>query len=330
MGNIRHAAIVLLSLPREEAAVLMSKLPPKQIEAVAIEIAEISELTAGEQEATIQEFAGSSPNALGSAEGGFELAKSLIEQALGKGARSTLENVQQSIEALPFGFLKKVDTQNVLTFIMEEHPQTIALILSRLPPATGAQILAELPPDRQLAVIQRIAKMGQTSPEVIREVEEGLETRMASLMHQSFENAGGVSQVAEILNMVDRGTERTLMENLSHEDAELVEEIRRLMFVFDDIAKLSDKDIQTVLKNVETSQWALALKGQSEELKAKVLGNMSKRAGDLLQEEMEYLGPVRVSEVEAEQQRIVDTVRQVEDAGEISIQRGDEDEQLIQ
>lgn len=330
MGTIRDAAVVLLSLPQEEAAVVLSKLPPKQIESVAIQIAEISDLTPSEQEATVRQFAASSPNTLGAAEGGLDRAKALIENALGKKAGDTLENVRQSIEALPFGFLRKVDTQNVLTFIMEEHPQTIALILSHLPPATGARILAELPSEQRLAVIQRIAKMGQTNPEVIREVEEGLENRMASLMLQSFEHAGGVSQVAEILNMVDRGTERSLMESLAQEDPELVEEIRRLMFVFDDIAKLTDKDIQTVLKNVESSQWTLALKGQSEDLKAKILGNMSKRAGDLLQEEMEYLGPVRVSEVEAEQQRIVDTIRQLEDSGEISIQRGEEDEQFIQ
>jgi len=330
MGTIRDAAIVLLSLPQEEAAVVLSKLPPKQIESVAIEIAEISDLSSGEQEDTVRRFAASRPNTLGSAEGGLDLAKTLIENALGQKAGDTLENVRQSIEALPFGFLRKVDTQNVLTFIMEEHPQTIALILSHLSPNTGARILSELPSEQRLAVIQRIAKMGQTNPEVIREIEEGLESRMASLMLQSFEHAGGVSQVAEILNMVDRGTERALMDSLSQEDPELVEEIRRLMFVFDDIAKLSDKDIQTILKNVESSQWTLALKGQSEDLKAKILGNMSKRAGDLLQEEMEYLGPVRVSEVEAEQQKIVDTIRQLEDAGEISIQRGDEDEQFIQ
>ena len=186
--------------------------------------------------------------------------------------------MQQSIEALPFGFLKKVDPQNVVTYINDEHPQTIALILSHLPPAYGAQIIAGLTPERQMAVIQRIAHMGQTNPEVIKQVEEGLESRMVSVMSQQFENAGGVSSVAEILNVTDRATERNLLENLAQEDPELVDEIRRLMFVFEDINKLRDKDVQTVLKNVESAQWAMALKGSSEELQQKILGNMSQRA----------------------------------------------------
>jgi flagellar motor switch protein FliG len=254
----------------------------------------------------------------------------LVELALGKGASSTLENVRQSIEALPFGFLKRVDPQNLLTFIIDEHPQTIALILSHLPPSYGAEIIAGLPTERQLAVIRRVANMGQTNPEVIKEVERGLESRMASVMSQSFENAGGVESVAEILNVTERATERALLENLAQEDPDLVEEIRRLMFVFEDISKLADKDVQSVLKNVETNQWAMALKGASEDLKKKVLGNMSQRAAQLLSEEMEYLGPVRLSEVEGVQQQIVDIVRRLEDSGEITTHGGDDNEAYIQ
>ena len=167
-------------------------------------------------------------------------------------------------------------------------------------------------------MIRRMATMGQTSPEIIKEVERGLEHRMSSVMSQQFENAGGVSSVAEILNVIDRTTERSLLENLAQEDPDLVEEIRRLMFVFEDIAKLGNREIQTLLKNVESSQWAMALKGASAELKDKVLSNMSKRASDLLREEMEYLGPVRLSNVEQMQQQIVDVVRRLEDAGEIT------------
>ena len=172
--------------------------------------------------------------------------------------------------------------------------------------------------------------MGQTNPEIIQEVEQGLEHRMASVMSQSFENAGGVPTVAEILNVADRATERTLLENLAQEDPDLVEEIRRLMFVFEDLTKFSDKDIQSVLKNVETSQWAMALKGASDELKQKVLGNMSLRAADMLREEMEFLGSVRLSAVEQMQQQIVDAVRLLEDAGEITREAGDEQEKFIQ
>ena len=253
-----------------------------------------------------------------------------MSSALGKGASATLDNVRQSIEALPFGFLQKVDSQNLLTFIIDEHPQTIALILSHVPPSQAADILSGLPAERQLPVIRRVATMGQTSPEIIKEVETGLELRMSSLMNQQFENAGGVSTVAEILNVIDRATERNLLENLAQVDSGLVDEIRRLMFVFDDIAKLSDRDIQSLLKNVESAQWAMAMKGASDELKDKILKNMSKRAADLLKEEMEYLGPVRLSNVEQMQQQIVDIVRRLEDLGEITTHATEEEEQLIQ
>lgn len=326
----RKAAILLMSLPQEEAAQLMSKLEPKQVELVSIEIAKLGRVSSDEQSAIIHEFADQNPNALGSEAGSLDLARSLVERALGKNASSTIDNVRQSIEALPFGFLKKVDPQNLQTFIIDEHPQTIALILSHLPSTYGAEIIGGLPSDRQLAVIRRIANMGQTNPEVIREVEKGLESRMASVMSQSYENAGGVESVANILNVTDRATERALLENLAQEDPDLVEEIRRLMFIFEDITKLSDKDVQSVLKNVESAQWAMALKGASEELKEKILGNMSQRAATMLREEMEYLGPVRLSEVEAVQQQIVDIVRRLEDAGELTTHGNDENEEFIQ
>jgi flagellar motor switch protein FliG len=329
MSDIRKAAVLLMSLPEEQAAQLLSKLSPKQVEFVSIEIAKLGRLSGDEQVAVIQEFADVNPNSLGLTGGGLDVARNLVEKALGNKAPPTMDIVRQSIEALPFGFLKKVDPQNLLTFIVDEHPQTIALVLSHMPPAYGAEIIKGLPAERQLAVIRRIAHMGQTSPEVIHEVERGLEHRMASLMQQSFEKAGGVNSVAEILNVSDRATERALLESLSQDDPDLVEEIRRLMFVFDDLTKLNDKDIQSVLKNVETPQWAMALKGASAELKQKILGNMSQRAAAMLTEEIEYLGAVKLSEVEAVQQQIVDIVRRLEDAGEITVHAGDESEQLI-
>jgi len=171
--------------------------------------------------------------------------------------------------------------------------------------------------------------MGQTSPDIIHEVEKGLESRMASVMSQRFENAGGVPTVAEILNVIDRATERHILESLAQEDPDLVNEIRRLMFVFEDITKLSDRDIQTILKHVDNTQWAMALKGASDELKEKILKNMSSRAATLLQEEMEYLGPVRASNVEQVQQQIVDIIRRLEDAGEITVSLNQEEERLI-
>jgi flagellar motor switch protein FliG len=330
ISNLRKAAILLMSLPEDEAAQVMGRLDPDEVTQVSIEIAMLHGIAPDDQASVINDFADASPSGLGGKGGGLDAARSLVEKALGKNASSTIDTVRQSIEALPFGFLQKVDSQNLLTFINDEHPQTIALVLSHLPPTYGAEILSGLPSDRQLAVVRRVATMGQTNPEIIKEVEEGLEHRMSSVMSQSFENAGGVSTVAEILNVTDRGTERSLLENLTQEDPDLVEEIRRLMFVFEDTTKFGDKDIQSVLKNVESSQWAMALKGASEELKEKILGNMSQRARDLLLEEMDYLGPARVSQVEQMQQQIVDVIRRLEDAGEIDLHAEEGEEEFIQ
>jgi flagellar motor switch protein FliG len=330
MGDIRKAAILLMSLPEEQAALILTKLDPKQVEAVSIEIAKLSEISGDEQESVLQDFSRANPNTLSGRAGGLDVARNLVERALGKGASTTVDNIRQSLEALPFGFLQKVDSQNLLTFIIDEHPQTIALILCHLPPAQAADIIRGLPTERQISVIHRVATMAQTSPEIIQEVEHGLEHRMASVMSQQFENAGGVASVAEILNVIDRATERSLLENLAQENPDLVEEIRRLMFVFEDIVKFGDREIQTLLKNVESSQWAMALKGASEDLKEKVLKNMSKRAADLLKEEMEYLGPVKLSTVEQTQQQIVDIVRRLEDAGELTTHSDDQEEKLIQ
>lgn len=328
--ELRKAAILLASLPEDEAVNLLSRLEPKQVEQVSIEIARLKNVSAEEQDQVIRQFAESSPGSSGVEAGGLEKAKQLVQAALGKNANTALDNIRQSIEAVPFAFLRHVDSQNILTYVIDEHPQTIALILSHLPPATSAQILAGLPPDRQLSVIQRIAAMGQTSPDIIHEVEKGLERRMSSVMSQSFDNAGGIDAVAEILNVSDRATERTLLENLSHEDPDLVEDIRRLMFVFEDIGRFSDKDMQIVLKNVENTQWAMALKGASNDLKEKVFKNMSQRAGDMLREELGFLGAVKLSAVEAKQQEIVDVVRRLEDSGELDLSANDAEEELVQ
>lgn len=327
--NLRKAAVLLTCLPRQLAARLMAKLTTHQIEVVSIEISYLGRVTVEEQNAVINEFADSSGAAVSGTQGSLELAKSLINEAIGDKGKDTIENVRQVVESLPFSFLKKVDPQNIQTFINDEHPQTIALILSHLPPSFGAEIIAGLPPERQLAVIRRIANMGQTSPEALQAVEKGLELRMSSMMNQSFDKAGGVGSIAEILNITDRNTERTIMEALSNEDPDLVEEIRRLMFVFEDLRKLNDKDMQQVLKNVENSQWAMGLKGVSEDLKKKVLGNMSQRAAQMLEEEMEFLGSVKLSEVESVQQQIVDLVRKLEDTGVITSLSDDQEEQLV-
>ncbi|MDR1492688.1 MAG: flagellar motor switch protein FliG [Planctomycetaceae bacterium] len=329
-NSLRKAAVFLISIPKEHASELLNRLEPQQVEAVMVEIAKLGIITPEEQENVIREFSKANPTKLIGGAGGFQVAQSLVEDALGQNAQIVLEQVKNSLEAIPFGFLQKVDSENLLTFIIDEHPQTIALIVSHLTPGQGADVINALKPERQLEVIRRIATMQQTSPEIIKEVEKGLENRMSSVMSQKLENAGGVESVAEILNVIDRQTGRNIMENLGQDDPELVDEIRRLMFVFEDILKLADPDIQAILKNVETSQWASALKGASEELKEKIFRNMSKRAAKMLQEEMDFLGPMRASDVERVQQEIVDVVRKLEDVGEITVHANGGDEQFIQ
>ena len=238
-----------------------------------------------------------------------------------------LQQISQQVRKTPFSFLQKAESQNLLTFIQDEHPQTIALIVSHLAFHKASEILAGLPTPKQIEVVKRVANMEQTNPEVISEVERGLESRLSNMLNQSFEKIGGVDSVAEMLNLVDRTTEKGIMEGLEADDPDLVEEIRRLMFVFEDILLVDDKGIQSVLKEIENDELALALKTASQELKDKVFKNMSERAAAMIGEDMEFMGPVRVSDVESAQQRIVDIVRRLEDAGEIIIagRGGDKD-----
>jgi flagellar motor switch protein FliG len=328
-NGLRKAAILLMSLPTKNAAKVLGSLPPRYIEAISLMIAQTDSVGGSDQEIVIAEFLTSKASALYASPGGLERAKELIREALGRDANELIGNLQQSIEAMPFGFIKKVDPQTLLQFIGDEHPQAIALLLSHVPSHYAAEVLGGLDPDKQLEVIRRVAAIGRTSPEAVAELEFGLEMRLSSMVNQQHSNTGGVESVAEILNVCERSIERVIMESLGREDPELSDEIRRLMFVFEDIAKLADRDIQALLKNVETAQWAMSLKGASQSLQDKVMRNMSTRAADNLREEMGYLGSVRVSEVEAVQQKIVDIVRHLEDTGEISRPSGDEVEEYI-
>ncbi|GIW98718.1 MAG: flagellar motor switch protein FliG [Pirellulaceae bacterium] len=327
--GVRKAAILIMSLEEDDAAALLARLPRHEVERVSIAIAQMDTVSGQEQEQVMREFLESRPSIMGPNAGGLDRAKNLVMKALGKEAADTISMLQQTLESLPFGFLHKVDPQNILSFVIDEHPQTIALVLSHLPPATAAGVISGLPLDRRLAVIERIAEMGETSPDAIEEVEGVLSSRMSLFLTQGFRKAGGVPAVAEMLNVCDRSTERAILDALAKEKPELVEEIRRLMFVFEDILKLSDKDIQTILKHVETNQWAMALKGASEALQEKILSNMSQRAAEMLREEMDFLGKVRLSEVESVQQKIVDIVRSLEDAGQISRPTGDQEEEYV-
>jgi flagellar motor switch protein FliG len=331
MNGVRKSAILLLSLPQEQAAEILKRLPPEAVEEVSREIASINDVPNNLRDNVFGEFynlalANSFLN-----DGGLEYAKTLIRKSMStEDADRVIKQVTQQVQTTPFSFLQKAESENLLTFIQDEHPQTIALILAHLPPLKASEILVGLPSQKQIEVVKRVANMEQTNPEVIKEVETGLEHRLSDIVSQTFEKAGGVDTVAEILNLADRSTEKGIMEGLEAEDPDLVEQIRRLMFVFEDILLVNDKGIQSVLKEVDNEELALALKTASEDLKQKIFKNMSERAAQLIQEDMQYMGPVRVSDVEAAQQKIVDVVRRLEDAGEIIIAgRGGEKEMVV-
>ncbi|MFO0916891.1 MAG: flagellar motor switch protein FliG [Planctomycetaceae bacterium] len=320
MDGVRKSAILLLSLEKPLAAEVLSQMSREQVERVTLEIAKIEDVTKEQQESVLSEFSDQFGEQTPIERGGLNFANELLEQSLGKdGAGQILETVKQSINAVPFAFLQKAGAESLLTFISEEHPQTIALIMSHLPPNMSAEVLSGLPSIKQLEVIRRIATMEQTSPEVIADIERTLQHRMTSLINQQTEATGGVPMVAQILNVTDRMTNKGILESLEQQDHDLADEIRRLMFVFDDLMKLDNKSIQLLLKEIDNGQWAVALKGASDEVRQKIFANLSQRAAETLKEEMEYLGPVRVSDVEAMQQQVVDAVRRLEDAGQIQV-----------
>lgn len=329
--NARKAAILLISIEEDLAALILSKLDKEYVGLITREIAQLKNIQQEERDGIIEEFyqVALARNLLDS--GGMGTARSLLERTFSKEeAAGMLEQVEKSMQATPFSFLQRAETANLLTFIQGEHPQTIALILSHLPASQAAEVLAGLPSKKQIEVVRRVANMEQTSPDVIAEVEKALESRLSTIVSQKFEKAGGIESVAEMLNLTDRSTEKGILEALEDEDADLVESIRRLMFVFEDIMLVNDKGIQNVLKEVENETLALALKTASNDLKDKIFKNMSERAVTLIKEDMQYMGPVRVSDVEAAQQKIVDVVRRLEDAGEIIIAgRGGEEELVV-
>lgn len=317
---IRKAAVLLVVLKQEAAAKVLRGLDQSRVEEISREIAALDSVPQDARQAVISEFYHLVLARQYADSGGLSWARNLLTKTLPPDeAKRIISTIEHQVHATPFSFLQKTEKENLVTFLQEEHPQTIALVLAHLPSAMASDILTRLPTERQIEVIARIANMDQTSPDVIKEVERGLEKRMAGMVSERFERVGGVPSVAEMLNLAGRASEKAILEGLETENPQLVEEIRRLMFVFEDILRVNDKGIQAVMKEVQNEELALALKTASDELKAKIFGNMSERAAQLIREEMEFMGPVRVSDVEAAQQKIVDIVRRLEDAGEVII-----------
>jgi flagellar motor switch protein FliG len=320
-SGLRKSAILLVSIDADLAAQILSEMDKELVRDVTVEIARLEGVGREERDAVLEEFYRNTLQRDVSAQGGLPAARSLLQRVLEPAeARKVLEAVEAATRSTPFGFLRKADPGNLLTFLQGEHPQTVALVLSYLPPSQAAEILQGLPRATQIEVVKRVSTMELTSPEILSQVEGALEKRLTSLFAEDLRKAGGMKTVAGVLNLVDRSTERGILETLEEEDPTMVDHIRKLMFVFEDIKRIDDHGIQIILKDVETATLALALKVADEELREKFYQNMSRRAQELLREEMEYMGPQRLSDVEGAQQAIVEVVRRYEDQGDIVIE----------
>ena len=330
MSGVKKAAILLIALGPEKASVIFKHLKEEEIEQLTLEIANTRSVTPQEKEDVLNEFYEVCLAQQYIAEGGIGYAKDLLQKALGQDkAREVLGKLTASLQVRPFEFIRKTDASQILNFIQDEHPQTIALILSYLSPSQSSVIISSLIPDKQTDVAKRIALMDRTSPDVIKEVEGVLEQKLANLVNQDYTIVGGVDSIVEILNTVDRGTEKHIMESLEIEEPELADEIRKKMFVFEDILTLDDRSIQRVLREVENSELAIALKGANEEVQNVIFNNMSTRLSAMIREDMDFMGPVRLKDVEEAQQKIVNIIRKLEDSAEIIISRGGGDEIIV-
>ncbi len=330
MSGLQKAAVLLIALGPEKSASIFRYLKEDEIEELTLEIANTRSIAPQLKDDIINEFYQVCLAQQYISEGGIGYAKDLLDKALGEErAQQVITNLTASLQVRPFEFVRKTDASQVLNFIQDEHPQTIAMILSYLSPNQASMIIGSLDPEKQADVARRIAMMDRTSPDVIKEVESVLERKLASLANQDYTIVGGVDAIVNILNTVDRSTEKHIMETLEVEEPELADEIRKKMFVFEDILLLDDRAIQRVLRDVENSDLAIALKGANDEVKGAILKNLSKRLAAMIEEDMEFMGPVRMKDVEEAQQKIVAVIRKLEDSAEIVISRGGGDEIVV-
>ncbi|MFD6438719.1 flagellar motor switch protein FliG [Peribacillus sp. NPDC060186] len=326
----QKAAILLISLGPDVSASVYKHLSEEEIERLTLEISGVRKVDSQDKEETLEEFHNIVLAQDYISQGGIGYAKQVLEKALGADqAAAIINRLTSSLKVRPFDFARKADPGQILNFIQNEHPQTIALILSYLDPTQAGHILSELPQEVQADIARRIALMDSTSPEIINEVEQILERKLSATVTQDYTQTGGVEAVVDVLNGVDRSTERTILDALETQDPELAEEIKKRMFVFEDIVTLDGRAIQRVVRESENEDLKLSLKVASDEVKEIVFRNMSKRMVGTFQEEMEYMGPVRLRDVEEAQSRIVAVVRRLEETGEIVIARGGGDDIIV-
>ena len=332
-SGLQKAAILLITLGPEKASAIFQHLKEDEIESLTLEIANTRSVSPQDKESVLDEYYQVCLAQQYIAEGGIGYAKELLEKALvrirSEKAQGVISKLTASLQVRPFEFVRKTEPAQLLNFIQDEHPQTIAMILSYLSSSQAAMILGALPPEKQADVARRIAQMDRTSPDVIKEVERVLERKLSSLVNQDYTIVGGIDSIVNILNNVDRATEKRIMESLEVDEPELAEEIRKKMFVFEDILLLDDRSIQRVLRDVENADLELALKSSTEEVQNVIFRNLSKRLAAMIKEDMDFMGPVRMKDVEEAQQKIVAVIRKLEDSGDIVISRGGGDDIVV-
>ncbi|MCT1903748.1 flagellar motor switch protein FliG [Oceanobacillus sojae] len=326
----QKAAILLISLGPDVSAQVYKYLSEEEIEKLSLDISSVKKVDSHLKEDILEQFHQIAVAQDYISQGGIGYAKTVLEKAFGKQEASSIINrLTSSLQVRPFDFARKADPQQVLNYIQGEHPQTIALILSYLDAEQSGQILSALPKNVQADVARRIATMDSTSPEIISQIEQVLEKNISSSMTEDYTQTGGIQTVVEVLNGVDRATEKTILDALESQDPDLAEEIKKRMFVFEDIVTLDNRAIQRVIREVDNDDLRLALKVASNEVKDIVFNNMSERMVTTFKEEMEYMGPVRLKDVEEAQTRIVNVIRGLEEKGEIVIARGGGDDIIV-
>lgn len=322
--------MLLITLGPEKSAKIFKYLKEEEIEQLTLEIANIRAISPQAKQDVLNEFYEICLAQQYIAEGGIEYARQVLERALGsENAMEVINRLTVSLQVRPFDFARKAEASQLINFLQSEHPQTIALILSYLRPSQSSAILASLSEDKQADVARRIALMDRASPDVIKEVEREFEKKLSSLVVEDYTTVGGIDSIVEIINLVDRGTEKNIMETLDIDDPELAETIKKKMFVFEDIITLDNRSIQRVLREVDNQELAVALKGSNEEVKEIIFANISQRLAAMIAEDLEYMGPKRIKEIEEAQQKIVNIIRKLEDTGEIIISRGGGDEIIV-
>jgi flagellar motor switch protein FliG len=331
MSGLRKAAILLVSIGRDRTSRVLSQLGEAEVEQLSAEIARLDAVSQDVSLEVLGEFAELAQARAFASQGGLAFAREVLESSLGREkANEIIARLTATLMRMPFEFLRRVDPRQTLSFLQDEHPQCIALVLAHMGATEAAIVLSGLPGVTQADVALRIATMDRTSPDVVKQVESILERKVSSVAQPSeMSSVGGLGSLIDVINHADRGTERMILEGLAERDKELSDLVRAQMFVFEDITTLDDRSVQLVLRGVETSDLAVALKGVRADVRDKVLRNMSERAAEALQEEVDLLGPVRLKTVEEAQGKVVQAIRALEESGQIVISRGGDGDEFV-